>query len=184
MSLNIIHLETRSDRWSLLIKEIQKQGITDYKISPGIRTPQPRTGISLSHKQIVAFAQASGQPKVVIAEDDLKFTARNSYQYFLDHIPADFDLYLGGIMYGAIKPDKTVTRFAGLTLYIVHQRFYEILLQLPNDKHLDQALENKGKYVVCEPMIITQYDGYSDNHKKRMEYDYYQRHYSFLKDSD
>ena len=80
--------------------------------------------------------------------------------------------------------DRTVKRFAGLTLYVVHQRFYETFLQLPDDKHLDQALDNKGKYVVCDPMIITQHDGYSDNHKKIMEYDYYQRHYSFLKDPD
>jgi len=184
MRLNIIHLETRSDRWPVLINEIQKQGITDYRIWSGIPTPQPKTGISLAHKQIVADAQTFSQPQVMIAEDDLKFTALNSYRCFLENLPTDFDLYLGGIMYGTIKPDKTVTRFAGLTLYVVHQRFYETFLKLPEDKHLDQALDNKGKYVVCHPMIITQYDGYSNNHKKIMEYDYYVRHYSFLKDPD
>lgn len=166
MLLNIIHLETRLDRWSALIKEIKKQDITDYRIWPGISTLQPKIGISLAHKQIVAHAQAFSQPQVMIAEDDLKFTAGHGYQYFLENLPTDFDLYLGGIMYGTIKPDKTVKRFAGLTLYVVHQRFYETFLQLPDDKHLDQALDNKGKYVVCDPMIITQYDGYSDNHKK------------------
>lgn len=184
MQLNIIHLGTRTDRWSTLIKEIDSQGITDYKIWPGIQTLQPKSGISQAHKQIVANAQAFSHPQVIIAEDDLRFTARNSYRYFLEHIPLDFDLYLGGIMYGRIKPDKTISRFAGLTLYVVNQRFYETFLQLPDNKHLDQALNNKGKYVVCDPMIITQYDGYSDNHKKIMEYDYYQKHYSFLKDPD
>lgn len=184
MLLNIIHLETRLDRWSTLVKEIKKQDITDYRIWPGISTLLPKIGISLAHKQIVAHAQAFSQPQVMIAEDDLKFTAGHGYQYFLENLPTDFDLYLGGIMYGTIKPDKTVKRFAGLTLYVVHQRFYETFLQLPDDKHLDQALDNKGKYVVCGPMIITQYDGYSDNHKKIMEYDHYQRHYSFLKDPD
>ena len=184
MLLKIIHLETRPDRWSVLLKEIKKQDITAYRIWPGILTLQPKTGISLAHKQIVAHAEAFSQPQVMIAEDDLKFTAGHGYRYFLENLPTDFDLYLGGIMYGTIKPDKTVKRFAGLTLYVVHQRFYETFLQLPDDKHLDQALDNKGKYVICDPMIITQHDGYSDNHKKIMEYDYYQRHYSFLKDPD
>jgi hypothetical protein len=182
MLLNIIHLETRSDRWSVLIEEIKSQGITDYRIWPGIQTLQPKTGISNAHKQIVAHAQAFGQPQVIIGEDDLRFTAKNSYRYFLEQLPIDFDLYLGGIMYGKIKTDKTVNRFAGLTLYMVHQRFYETFLQLPDNKHLDQALDNKGRYIVCDPMVITQYDGYSDNHKKIREYDYYQKHYSFLKD--
>lgn len=182
MLLNIIHLETRSDRWPVLQKEIENQGITDYMIWPGIYTPEPRTGISLAHKQIVAEAYTSRQPMVVIAEDDLKFTAKNGYNYFLEHRPTDFDLYLGGIMYGKIEEDKTIKRFAGLTLYVVHQRFYETFLKMPDDKHLDQALDTKGKYVVCDPMIITQHDGFSDNHKRLMEYDYYQRHYSFLKD--
>lgn len=184
MLLNIIHLETRPDRWSVLIEEIKGQDIRDYRIWPGIRTLQPKTGISHAHKQIVANAQAFSQPQVIIAEDDLRFTARNSYQYFLEYLPTDFDLYLGGIMYGTIKPDRTVKRFAGLTLYVVQQRFYETFLQLPDDAHLDQAMDNIGKYVICDPMIITQHDGYSDNHKKIMEYDHYQRHYSFLKDPD
>ncbi len=184
MLLNIIHLEKRSDRRLLFIREIENQSIIEYRIWPGILTPEPPIGITLAHKQIVADALSSSKPCVMIAEDDLKFTAGNAYQYFLQHLPTDFDLYLGGIMYGKVKPDKTVERFAGLTLYVVHQRFYETFLQLPNDKHLDQALDNKGKYKVCDPMVVTQYDGYSDNHKKLMQYDHYIRHYSFLKDPD
>lgn len=181
MLLNIIHLENRKDRLSILIKEIENQHFRiRYKLWPGIKDTQPKTGISLAHKQIVNFAKSKNLPEVAIAEDDLKFTSKRSYQHFIETIPKDFDLYLGGITYGKIAPDNTVNRFAGLTLYIVQERFYETFLNLPEDKHLDQAMDHKGTYIVCNPMVVKQYDGFSDNHNKIMEYEYYLRQYNFL----
>ena len=80
MLLNIIHLENRKDRLSILIKEIENQHFRiSYKLWPGIKDTQPKTGISLAHKQIVNFAKSKNLPEVAIAEDDLKFTSKRSY---------------------------------------------------------------------------------------------------------
>ncbi len=183
MRLNIIHLVHRTDRKENLLQEIANQCITNYRLWDGIITEEGKRGIALAHKQVVRDALINELPYVIIAEDDIKFTALNGYHCFHEHIPNEFDLYLGGVMYGKVYADNSVNRFAGLTLYAIHQKFYKTFLELSDDTHLDQALDHKGKYIVCNPFVVTQYDGYSDNHKKRMEYKYYVKHYHFLKNT-
>lgn len=174
--LNIIHLEHRKDRLELLQKELAEQGIYQYKIWDGIwDRKQPCKGISKSHKQIVKFACDNKLPSIMIAEDDLKFTATGAFQYFLQNEPPDYDLYLGGIYYGNIKKDNTVDDFAGLTLYRIHQRFYNTFLSIPEETDLDRSLHLKGKFVVCDPFVVFQQNGFSDNKGAHCNYEIYLR---------
>ena len=128
MLLNIIHLPHRADRMNLLQNELTSQHIRDYKIWDGIVDREKTCrGISRSHKQIVADAKAKGTPEVLIAEDDIHFTAAGAYNFFMSKIPPEYDIYLGGIIWGKINSDNRVDDFSGTTLYLVHQRFYDIL---------------------------------------------------------
>ncbi len=175
--LHIIHLKHRKDRWQLLQKELQNQNISEYKIWDGILDrDHPYQGIAKAHKQIVDFARKNKLPSILIAEDDLKFTAPSAFRYFLKNQPLDYDLYLGGIYYGILKEDNTTEDFAGLTLYLIHKRFYNIFLSLPEDQHIDRLLRSKGKFVVCNPFIATQHNGFSDNKKEYCNYDTYIKH--------
>jgi hypothetical protein len=182
MLLNIIHLPHRKDRWILLQQELKGQGISDYKVWDGIIDPVlPCRGISQAHKQVINVAKEMSWPEVLIGEDDLHFRAPNAFQYFLDKKPADFDIYLGGIIYGKINDENRVTDFSGTTMYMVSQKFYDIILQLPETEHLDRALGGKGKFIVCHPFVVIPHNGYSDNHKRYMDYTPYLSSPSFNK---
>lgn len=104
--------------------------------------------------------------EVLIAEDDIKFTSPHSFTFFLKNKPLNYDIYLGGIIWGKLNEDNSVDDFSGTTLYLANQKFYDTLLSLPDDKDYDRALANKGKFIVCNPMVAQQHDGFSDNQKR------------------
>jgi hypothetical protein len=173
MIVNIIHLPEREDRLELLQKEIDAQGLT-VVYWPGVKDPLNRVfvGISQAHKQIVRDAKAKKLPMVCIAEDDLYFFAPGAWQYFLDNIPTDFDIYLGVVFHG-LNEDNTTDDWCGMGLYIVNERFYDTFLAANEVNHLDRALARKGRFVVCDPMICSQRAGFSDNKKHWDSYDRY-----------
>ncbi|MGL4596596.1 MAG: hypothetical protein ACRCYO_03655 [Bacteroidia bacterium] len=174
MRLHIIHLSQRKDRAVLLENQLRGQGIADYKIWDGIvDVENPKRGIAKAHKQIVAWARNQNLPAVLIAEDDVNFTASGAFDYFFQKEPQEYDLYLGGIIYGELNSDNTVDDFAGLHLYKIKEHFYDTFLSLPEEKDIDRALANKGKYSVCNPFVAIQQDGFSDNQKSVQ---YYERH--------
>jgi|GEM_PF-3592620 len=37
----------------------------------------------------------------------------------------------------------------------------------------DRSLVNKGKFIICNPFVAIQQDGYSDNSKKYQNYNFY-----------
>jgi hypothetical protein len=106
----------------------------------------------------------------MIGEDDLKFSSPGAWKYFLEKKPKDFDIYLGGIFLGQPDENNIVKEFTGMTLYCIHSRFYDTFLNTPEDEHIDRALGNLGKYVVCNPFVVTQWDGWSSNTGKMETY--------------
>ncbi len=174
MQLNIIHLPQRRDRWQILMKELYQQGIANYKVWDGILdTHNTAKGISKSHKQIVKYAKYNNLPEVLIAEDDLKFTDKEAFKFYLHRKPIDYDLYLGSIYLGELAQDNTVRDFSGLIFYTVNQRFYETFLSIPEHDNLDRLLRNTGKFIVCNPFTVIQHNGVSDNAKQYCNYDHY-----------
>jgi hypothetical protein len=174
MQLNIIHLPDRVDRGLLLKNELSEQNITEYRIWEGCKDEvNPKRGIAKAHKKIISYAYDNNLSSVMIAEDDIKFTSPGAFDYFLKNEPAEYDIYLGGIFYGNIKADGSVNDFAGATLYVVKQQFYAVFLSLPENENIDfdRALVGKGKFIVCDPFVAIQYNGYSDNVKKHRSYE-------------
>lgn len=163
-TINIIHLPERADREELYMMEFARQGIIDYKIWPGIRNVHATfAGISAAHKQVVSHAKRSGLKEILIGEDDLKFTSPNAFKYFVENKPEDYDMYLASIYTGWInQEDNTVKDFSGMTLYFIHERFYDKFLGVPLMNHIDRALANLGRYFVCEPFSCIQYCTFSD----------------------
>ncbi|MBA4054152.1 MAG: hypothetical protein C0490_05520 [Marivirga sp.] len=168
--IHLIHLSHRADRMAFLLKELSRQRIRDYKIWPGIETTQPSLGIAMAHQQIVKWAAQENLPEVIIAEDDVQFTTDGAFTYYLQNKPSKFDLYLGGITYGQLTPDGTVNDFAGAHFYTIHRKFYNIFLSQDGNMDIDRSLKNKGKFVVFNPMIAIQRNGFSDNRKQEMDY--------------
>lgn len=174
MQLHIIHLKARKDRAQLLDQQLIEQNITNYKIWKGVEDNEnPKRGIAKAHKQIIKWANNQNLPSILIAEDDIKFTARQAFEYFIKNEPNDFDLYLGGITHGKINTDNSVTDFAGTHFYKINKKFYNTFLSLPEDKDIDRSLAHKGKFIVCNPFIAIQQNGFSDNQRKYQNYELY-----------
>lgn len=172
MKLNIIHLSHRTDRMDLLLEQLKQQDISDYSIWNGIIDKKiTARGICRAHKQVVQFAKENQLPEVLIAEDDLKFTSKGAFTFFLKNKPSDFDLYLSSIYLGNIKNDNTVDDFSGLTFYIVREKFYNIFLSRPEHDNLDRLMKGLGKFCVCNPFTVVQHDGFSDNVNQYCNYD-------------
>lgn len=182
MELHIINLKHRSDRLNLLKEELAFQEITNYKLWEGILDTQgPKAGIGKAHKQIVKWAKKLNLESIVTAEDDIIFTDKGAYNYFIEHTPLEYDLYLGGIYYGHIENDRSVPDFSGLTLYRIHQRFYDKFLSCDDLGDLDRQLAAKGKFIVCDPFVVKQRVGFSDNILKYIDYDPYLEGRKFFK---
>lgn len=167
MTLHIIHLEYREDRKTHILGQLESQGITDFRFWPGIlSTDKASRRIAQAHQQIIRWGKSEGENEVTIAEDDLQFTGLGAFKYFADHEPENYDLYLGGISYGKLKPDNSVDDFAATHLYKIKSHFFDTMLSLTGEKDIDRDLAHRGKFFVCNPMIAIQCDGYSDNSRK------------------
>jgi hypothetical protein len=178
MIANIIHNPNNEDRAKTLQAEIFRQKTSfEVKIWDAIYLNRAYRGIMQAHKQIVRYAKENNLPEVWIMEDDVRFPNIYGVEYFFQNKPKDFDLYLGGIYSGGIRPDNTVLNFSGLHCYIVNSRFYDKFLQVPENMHLDRGLGGKGKFVVCNPFAAIQHNGFSENTGKIENYDHHLKKY-------
>lgn len=178
----IIHNEKRTDRWETLQQELKEQNITEYKIIPAV-TSNHKSVINIcnAHKNCVRYAIEQGWDKVLIFEDDIKFPAPGSFDRFLEifkKLPEDWLIYLGGIYDGAVTPldDEFATcmHFSGLHCYVINKAFFEEFLQADETINLDRWISGKRwknqKAYLAYPMVAYQYDGFSDNIKRKTEY--------------
>lgn len=156
----------------LRLQQFHQQSIEQgfgYRVWPGIFCRgNNKQGINLAHRQIVQYAKDNNLPYVCISEDDCRFMAPGAWRYFLENTPADFDIYLS--MYYAcdlVEGNRIMTLFSGMTMYIVHSRFYETFLSLPNDCHIDRDMlgrvADQYKFMVCDQVVCEQDGSKSDN---------------------
>lgn len=155
--------------------ELERQEITDFELWPCIIEPNVVKSINLSHKMIVREAQEKGLKEVCIAEDDVMFSAKDGWKYFLDNKPEIYDLYLSAT-YIVTTPLKHI---CGFHLYCVHEKFYEKFLSVPDESHIDTVMDSVGgDFVFCYPFAALQRAGFSSNNKKIVNYN------AVLKDED
>lgn len=175
MKLNIILDSRRIEKYHPLMDQLEKQGITDFELWPCVIDKEVVTSINLSHKMIVRDALEKGLEEVIIAEDDLFFPAPDGWEYFLKNKPNSYDLYLSGT-YIVTEP---LEHICGFHLYMVHSRFYEKFLAVPDNKHIDTEMNNaEGEFRFCYPFAALQRPGFSANNMTIVNYN------GVLKDSD
>ncbi len=166
---------TREER-VLSVCEQSKVHKFSVRFWEGIIAEKGCIGVSKSFKKIILWAKESNLDYVIIGEDDLVFSAPGAWQYYLSSMPSDFDLYLGGVYYAQIEKGRIVNGYSGNTLVTIHSRFYDFILADNINDHLDRWLGNyacKYKYLVCEPFVVYQMDGYSDNHRRQTRHSGY-----------
>lgn len=175
--LNCIHLTRREDREVSILREAKSQGLY-LRFWEGIEIRTDRKqGICLSHKAIVKNAKECGMKMVAICEDDLIFNkspdGKLAWEYFLEQIPEDFDLFFSMCYVGVVENNRLKSVFSGMTMYVVHERFYDFFLSLPDSCHIDRELglyANQFKYLVCEKFCCFQDGSKSDNNFMTCDY--------------
>lgn len=186
--LHILHLmpDTENDqvnqvataREQNIIHQMLWQGITDYKLHRGFYDPiNTKKAIHMGHKSIVLSAKEKGLKRCIIAEDDIVFTSKNSWNYFLSQIPKDYDLFCGLIYDGTVENGRILNGMSGThSLYCIHEKFYDFFLSQPDDNHIDRNLGMYAflyNYIVCLPYVVIQRGGWSFNLRMNMWYDVY-----------
>lgn len=155
----ILSVAEQSKKYNLEVRFWE--GPTDEKISA--------VNINKAHKRIVADARERRLPYCCIAEDDFVLSGEGAWEYYLENIPEDYDLYLAGIYSGQIKDGRIMNGWSGFTMYIINFRFYDFFLNINPQDHIDRALGNfcfEKMYWVVEPFCVYQLEGYSDNHRR------------------
>lgn len=166
MILNVINLPSRPDRKESAIQQLDAQGVS-YVFWDGVVTKERKVGISIAHKNIVRHAKESNMERVFIAEDDISFTHKDSFKYFIENMPEDFDLYLSGYYSGSVDENNMITKFSGLTLYCVSNQYFDKFLSASEKFHLDTALGMiGGKFYVSPKFCATQVAGFSDQRNR------------------
>lgn len=165
--LNVIFDSRRIEKYEPLIEELKRQNITDYKIWPCIMKPDVVESINASHKMIVNYAKGLGLKEICIAEEDLMFPNENGWDYFLEHKPKSYDLYLACTYIPPISNNK----ICGFHLYFISEKFYDAFLSAPDKEHIDTAMDNlNGDYHFCYPFPALQRSGFSANNKAVVNY--------------
>lgn len=142
------------------------------------------SNVARAFKKIVSYAKEERLPYITIAEDDIVFTSRESWKYYLDNWPDDFDMYLGGIYAGRLDGNRIIDGYSGHTLVTIHERFYDVFLRDdPSELHLDRSLGklcSQYKFIVTIPFVVKQLGGYSENKKKVQTYEMYEKDWEYL----
>lgn len=177
-----LHVITLPERKKLLIEEMDRMSI-DYVIWPATIHHNTKTAISNSYKKIIRWAKDNNLSEITIAEDDILFTSKNGWNYYLQNKPEDFDLYLGGHYSGIHHPGNIVKSFTGLTLVTISNRFFDKILSANEVRNIDTEISRIGGiFKVCTPEVAKQRIGYSFNRKRIVNDDHYLEGREFLKD--
>lgn len=175
--VHCINLPHRTDRRLSAEEQAKEQGFR-LQFWDGIAdVKQAYTNISRAHKQIVRQAKRTNMPSVIIMEDDCLFTHKNSFKFFLKNKPKQYDLYMGLIYAGSVEKGRVLNGFSGgLTLYSIRSGFYDTFLSADETDHLDRwcgKIAFKHQFYMCDPMVVIQSGGYSDNFQSVKNYDDY-----------
>ncbi len=167
------------DRWpeyfSFIVDEMHNQGISKYVWHSPIMDDNVVKSINISQKAIVRKAKERGDKYCCIMEQDIWFKSENGWKYFIDNIPQEFDVYIGGsylkdidVKYEA--PLTKVNSWIGNHCIIISERYYDKFLESNELEHIDAVQSGKGEFYLCYPMVAFQRVGFSANNKTICDY--------------
>jgi GR25 family glycosyltransferase involved in LPS biosynthesis len=166
----IINLKHRTDRRDHMINEMTKLPIT-YKFVDGI-IDETKTCFQ-SQKKCIQLAKANKLPYVLVLEDDAIFTADaiDIFQKTFNEIQTlEWDMFFLGanLQSPAISISNSILKLTGAYAahaYMVHERFYDTILNLPHTCEMDVHYHNLmsiHNIYMCDPIIAYQLPSYSD----------------------
>lgn len=171
MKAYVIHNPLRTDRFKTLQFEAETQGF-EFELIDAIMHKNPLQGCRAAQQSVVQLAKEKGLKEVLIMEDDVRFCGPGAFKYFLKKKPKDYHLYNSGASF--YLPDRfgNTKEFSGLQAFIVHEKFYDAFLSIPDDpvEHIDYQLRKYSKIITCLPFASIQYPGYSDNVQSERNY--------------
>lgn len=168
-----INLKSRVDRLQHITQEVIKLGIDKLQIIEAIADSNPESGCFKSHQKAIKLAQANNLEKVLILEDDATFTddAAVILEQSLEQLSSvQWDmLFLGANLQAPgyrqsanlIKLTKSWCAHA----YIVHNKFYSTILELPDTCPIDVHYANlmlSSNIYMCTPLVAYQLPSHSD----------------------
>jgi GR25 family glycosyltransferase involved in LPS biosynthesis len=167
----IINLKERTDRKQYITNEVTKIPQLSYTVIDAIRD-ESNTCFA-SHLKCIQLAKDNKLPFVLILEDDCMFTSNCNEilnTTFNELQTLDWDmLYLGANLNApAYNVSKYLLKLSGAYTthaYIVHERFYDTILNLTLDFEIDVCytkLMNNSNVFMCDPIIAYQLPSYSD----------------------
>lgn len=171
--VNCLHVFHREDREKLALSQAKEQGFYmrfwDGEIFPHDR----KKGICRGFKKIVQDAKDCGYKYCCIMEDDCRFFGHGAWGYYLEKMPDDFDIYHAMIYVGEIRQNRIIGKFSSMTLFIVHEKFYDFFLSLPDSCHVDLELSlyvDQFKFMVCDKFVCEQDGSKSENNLMTCDY--------------
>jgi GR25 family glycosyltransferase involved in LPS biosynthesis len=167
----IINLKSRVDRYEHIVNEVQKIPILQYQVVDAI-VDETKTCFA-SHIKCIRLAKENQLPYVLILEDDAMFTSNcidilNVALNQLQQLNWDM-FYLGANLNApAYSVNDHILKLTGAYTthaYMVHERFYDTILNLTLDYEIDvcySKLMSNNNIFMCDPIIAYQLPSHSD----------------------
>lgn len=177
----VINLKHRVDRKEHVIQELQKLQNITYEFITAIEHVDPKIGCTLSHQYCINTAKQKNLEHVMILEDDVIFESNvmEVFENAWKHVQKyEWNLlYLGGnIKDIATHVDDHLLRVQSVNTthaYIIHERFYDVILDLPSEPIIDyqyRKLNATYPMYMCAPMVAYQMPSYSDLQQQHVNY--------------
>jgi len=166
-----INLPHRTDRYEHVTNEVKKLTLNSFEIVEGI-IDETKTCFQ-SQKKCIRIAKEKNLPYVLVLEDDVIFTD-NAQQQFEDAFNVVNEMQWDMFFLGANlqKPAEQITNNVlkingayAAHAYMVHERFYDTILNLPHTCEMDVHYHNlmaEHNVYMCDPMIAYQLPSHSD----------------------
>ncbi len=173
LSVYVINLDNRPDRWERIKKQCLSCGITPIRVS-AVKASPGWHGCAMSHKKVCELAESKGEPWYVVIEDDAVFTLENWVRFVqllpkLWELQEQWQVFNGGPgqinNFELISRDPLVFRNQGtLTHFLcVNSSGYKHIKTWTTDCHaIDEHLKINSSMISTYPVIALQDDIQSD----------------------
>jgi GR25 family glycosyltransferase involved in LPS biosynthesis len=171
-----LNLDSRQDRWKLVQKEFNEQGIEVERFS-AIVNEDRFLSFNLSQQAILKSIKET----TIVFEDDIMFVS-DKLKHVLDNAPNDYDvLYLSGhVLAGLRRVNNSWWRcknthtthsviYTAKAAKFIHDR-YDPYKDGIYDDWLLRVIQPMLKCYICKPFITTQRPGYSDLWQTETDY--------------
>jgi GR25 family glycosyltransferase involved in LPS biosynthesis len=177
----VVNLPERKDRLANFEKTFYGSFGNKLVRVNGIKKEKGFVGCNLSHKEAIWLAKKRGEKNVLIFEDDFEFISEQSYNYIIQaakNLPDDFDVALFGYYFIGKKHKvndnwSKIGDFCALHCYLVNEKAYDKIIQLPENYHLDRLIGRDVGIIkyATNKLATKQINGFSDNSKRENNYD-------------